>query len=318
MNSFSYDIKKEAALLDNNSQEEAISQLSSIIKTSGEIHRNSSGEEIVVKTEIKAACERINKILSLMYGKTAEISINTDLSFSKKDRYQINFPKDITRDILLDTEIMSYDKEKFLQFNSGISKYLIQEENTAISFIRGAFISCFSCNIVLNQEKNSGYHAEFVFSNNSLAHDFSMLLAEFDIISKIVERKNTYVVYIKDFEMISDLLFLVGAKNGALLLQNENVMRSMRNKVNRQTNCISGNLTKTVDASVREIEAINIIKDTIGLESLDLSLQNVAFLRLANPEESLDNLVKLSTEKISKSGVYHRLKKIEKIAKELK
>ena len=114
------------------------------------------------------------------------------------------------------------------------------------------------------------------------------------------------------------MLALVGATKGVLKLQNESVVRSIRNTVNRQTNCISANLTKIVDASVRETDAINIISETIGLDKLDAPLQEVAFLRLANPEESLDSLVKLSGGKISKSGLYHRLKKLEKIANELK
>jgi hypothetical protein len=217
---------------------------------------------------------------------------------------------------------MTYDDDKYLCLQSGISKYLLQEDNLARSFVRGIFEGVFTCNISLSTEslsaKSTGYHAEFVLSSANLAQDFSLLLADFDIISKIVERKNMFVVYIKDVDMISALFALVGATKGVFKLQNESALRSIRNNVLCQTNCISANLTKTVDASIREIEAINIIKDTIGLEKLPPNLLSVSNLRLANPEESLDNLVKLSTEPISKSGLYHRLKKLEKIAKELK
>ena len=131
-------------------------------------------------------------------------------------------------------------------------------------------------------------------------------------------RNSNFVVYVKGLDMVSDLLALVGASQGVLKLQNEGALRSIRNNINRQNNCISANLTKTVDASIRELDAINLIRKTIGIETLAEPLQEVCNLRLANPEESLDELVKLSSNKISKSGMYHRFKKIEEIASKIK
>lgn len=322
MISFSYQVKKETSLLEVADQDEALSELSAIIRASGEIQLAKHGKKIIIKTEIAELCDKIDKMLLLLYGKQTTRTVSDELTFSKNKRYILDFPAEITNQLLLDTEIMYYDEEKYLCHNTNISRYLVQEESLAKSYIRGAFEGCFTCNISLSEASNSakttGYHAEFVFNSESIAQDFSLLLADFDIMSKMVERKGLFVVYIKDFEMISDLFALVGASKSVLELQNENALRSLRNTVNRQTNCISANLTKTVDASIKEVEAIKIIQETIGLETLDPSLLTVANLRLANPEESLDGLVKLSTEKISKSGLYHRLKKLQKIAKELK
>lgn len=320
MSSFSYQVKKEVASILPSSQDEALSELSAIIKTSGEISL-AKDKKIICKTEIKEVADKINYILNMLYGKTAMVSLSADNSFNKKDRYQLDFPTEITQQVLLDTEIMYYD-ETYLCFNSGISKYIVAEESLSRAYIKGAFESAFTCNISLSEAsataKNTGYHAEFVFNSEQLAQDFSLLLADFELISKIVERKNAFVVYIKDCEMISDLLSLVGASQGVFDLQNENVLRSIRNNANRQTNCISANIAKTVDASVRQMEAIKTIDSLIGLDKLDQSLLDAVNLRLANPEESLDNLVKLSTNNISKSGLYHRFQKLEKIAKELK
>lgn len=323
MNSFSFELKREVALIEPNGQDEAMSELSAIIRSAGEIERSGKVSKIIVKTEIEDVLNRVQKILLQLYGKTCSVEKMNDLSFSKSSRFALNFPSELTEQILLDTEIMFYDEDRFMQFNQGISKYLVEDEPLAISFVRGIFIGTFSCNVALQdenfvQKKFNGYHAEFVFSKELLARDFSLLLADFDIISKIIERKNSFVVYIKDFDMISDLLALVGASKGVLKLQNENVMRSVKNNVNRQNNCTTANLTKMVDASVRETEAINFVADTIGLDKLDDGLQKVAYLRLANPDESLDALVKLSLDKVSKSALYRRLKKIEKIANELK
>ena len=142
-------------------------------------------------------------------------------------------------------------------------------------------------------------------------------MAEYNIIGKIFERKNSYVFYIKDVNTIQDLLALVGANQSVLCLSNEIVTRELRNKVNRQVNCINANINKTVEASLKQVNAINTIINTIGLESLPEDLQEVAVLRLANQEESLDELLKLSTIKLTRSGLNHRFRKLIKIANAL-
>ncbi len=330
MNTFSYQLKKEVASVLPNGDDESLSQLSAIIKTCGEITKNGTQEKLLIFTEIEEVAKLVEDIIKNLYG--ADIKINIAQSaFSKNKRYEIMLPADISKQVLLDTEVMQYDEEKYLVFVPNISEYMIAEENKELAFLRGVFVGCFSCNINLNDmekdllpsdisnlsKNHSGYHAEFVFSNETFARDFCVLLADFDIISKMTPRKNTFVVYVKGLDMVSDLLALVGATKGSPKLQNIGVIRSVRNNINRQNNCISANLTKTVDASVKQMQAIEKIQKTIGIEALDEPLKEVVYLRLANPEESLDSLIKLSTKPISKSGLYHRLKKLEKIAEKL-
>ena len=314
MNSFSYNLKNEVASVLPNGDDESLSQLSAIIKTSGEIIKNSNSQKVLIYTELDKLVELVKNIIKKLYGKEIENN-KTKATFSKKDRFQIVLPEDITKNVLIDTEIMQFDEDKYLSFVSGISPYIIAEESKELAFLRGVFIGSFSCNFNLqnnddsiHKNHTSGYHAEFVFNSETFARDFCVLLADFDIISKMTERKKQFIVYVKGIDMICDLLALVGAKNGMLMLQNESVLRSVKNNINRQNNCISANLTKTVDASIKQVQIIEKIKNTIGLESLDDSLREVAFLRIANPEESLDNLVKLSTTKLTKSGLYHRFK----------
>lgn len=320
MNSFSYELKKEVAKNSFFGDEER-SEISAIIKTAGQITMNSSGLKVLVYTEIDEIVDKVKNYVQNCYAEAVEVNIVQN-PFSNSNRFEVIIPSSIARQLLLDIEIAKLDDEGFFELAEGISKYLIQEETTARAYLKGVFTTAFSCNINLyGQNKatsTTGYHAEFVFSNETYAKDFCFLLADFDIISKMMERKKMFVVYVKGLDMISDLLVVVGANNGVLALQNESAYRSIRNTINRQNNCLTGNLTKTIDASVREIEAINTIKNSIGLESLDIPLQDAAYLRLANPEESLDELVKLSITKISKSGLYHRLKKLEDIAKGLK
>ena len=122
----------------------------------------------------------------------------------------------------------------------------------------------------------------------------------------------------KDANEVSNVLALIGAFNAVLMLQNEMAIREVRNKINRQTNCISANINKTVNASIKQNNAISLIVSKIGLEELPQDLQDVALLRMANPEESLDELIKLASYKITKSALNYRLNKLIKIADKLK
>lgn len=321
MNNFIYDLKKEVSGVIPTNQDDAISELSGIIKASGEISKNGKNYNLVIKTDLIEICNLIQKLVQFVYGIDIEYSLINDKNFSK-NKYLIQFPSENTLQILQDTEIIFFDEQKYLQINNEISPYLIAEESSAQSYLRGIFLGCFSSNINLSgeafQNRSTGYHTEFVFQNQHFAQYFGLFLADFDIISKTIERNGNFVVYVKDFDMICDLLILCGANKGVLALQNENAMRSIRNDVNRQTNCISANLSKTVNASVKEMSAIDVIRDTIGLDSIEENLREACYLRIANPEESLENLSKLSTKPVSKSALFRRFQKIEKIANELR
>ena len=323
METFNYQLKREIGESLPTNPEQALSFLSAIIKSIGDIKRTQKGYEIVIYTEQIEIYGIVNKLLDVVYRESASLVISDDMGYNDKPKYEITFPQSRTQEILLDTEICYYDEQKYFCFYDGISNYIIQSEEQLKEYIKGAFLACGTTNIVLSSGaestiKSTGYHLEFVFSSEQVASDFSSLLASKEIFTKQLKRKEFFVVYVQDFEQIIALLGLMGATKSFLDLQNENAIRQMRNDVNRQNNCSTANITKTVNASIEQLESIKILQETIGIENLDEPLKVACYLRLANPEESLDNLVKLSTDKISKSGLYHRFQKINKLAKELK
>lgn len=320
---FSYNARREVAKQPLQNECCYLAELSAIIMCCGEIKLEEGKFAVIIKTEIQELYARVNEILEKLYGFSVELELADDEDFFHGVRYEIKIPIQFAYTVLNDCGIIYLDEQKCTCFNKGIDKYIVMESCCAKSYIRGAFISCSTNSIVLTDikamsSKHSGYHLEFVFSNEQLATDVAHLLANFDIISKKTARKSSFIVYLKEAEMISDLLALVGASNAVLELQNEITLRSLRNSVNRQNNCETGNITKTVNASVKQILAIKILQETIGLQGLPIGLQQVAMLRLANPEESLDRLVKLSDSPITKSGLNHRFKKLIIIANELK
>lgn len=282
----------------------------SIIEASKEIFENS----------ISFICdnEEIYKIFLKIFSRSnlenAEnfMKINEEYKIGNKVFYKIEFDKNFINnffgvDISLSTEE---------NYNS-----IIKNIEDIKMFCKGAYIGTATSSIkISNSPENkttSGYHLEFDSKHHEYLINLSNYLASFDISPKIIKRKNYYVLYIKDAEQVSDTLALVGAFSSVVALQNEIVKREFRNKINRQTNCESGNITKLVSASMKQIAAIEKINESIGLSSLDPELEEVAILRLANPEESLTDLLKLSTLKLTKSGLNHRLRKIIAIADNL-
>lgn len=274
----------------------------------------SCGEINIQNSEINfvASNEEILKIINFALKKLgfeeAELELEDEKNFKSSFKYKIIVNKQ-TSEKLLEEFVYKFD----LKFNESLT----QTKEQKLEFLKAVFITCATGNITLNSE-DSGYLIEFVLNEEMLSNAISVLLAEFDIFAKKVCRKSQFIVYINKFEIISDLLALLGAINAMLEINNENAIRSVRNNINRQNNCLEANMNKTINASLKQIEAINFISATIGLEGLDPSLQEICLLRLANKEESLDTLVKLMGGKISKSGLNHRLNKIIKISNELK
>ena len=156
-----------------------------------------------------------------------------------------------------------------------------------------------------------------IFKHENVGNQVKDLLHGFGIKSSIFERNENYVLYIKEAEAISDFLSLTKAYNSVLKLENVRAFKDIKNNVNRRFNFETANLNKTVDAALKQKLIIEKIENTIGLESLDPLLLELAYARIENPDVSLKELGEMMTPKISKSGVSYRLNKLKKIADDL-
>ncbi len=319
--SFSKESKIELLRGHMETADTAFAFLSGLFHASGELQRNSEGYKIAVVTDINELYPVVNELAHSLYGDYLELDIEDDYVINKTTYYRITFPQSSAQRLLGDTGILSTINGSY-EINRGIDSNVVCSEETKIAFIRGAYIGCGTSSIRLSEREEekttSGYHLELTSHNYDFLSDLSSLLTEFGIFSKLVERKSIYVLYIKEAEAIKDLLALMGAGEAVLALSNEMIRREKRNQINREVNCINANISKTVEASLKQVDAINTIISTIGLDSLEEELQEVAMLRLANPEESLDGMLALSSINLSKSGLNHRLKKLIRIAEELK
>ena len=190
---------------------------------------------------------------------------------------------------------------------------LKQDEQIKRIIVREAFIKAGS---ITNPNKE--YHLEVIEKTKKKAEEILEILNEFNISAKCIKRPKFYVVYIKEGEEISRFLAFIGASNSMLKFEDIRVIRETKNAINRKVNCETANLNKTINASVSQIENIKLLKKLRKFDKLPDSLKVIAELRLKYPEASLVELGQMLEEPIGKSGVNHRLKRIEEIAGEYK
>ena len=198
---------------------------------------------------------------------------------------------------------------KMWDMNSGMK----QDEQIARLCIREAFIKSGSMN-----DPNKKYHLEIMFKSKKKAEEMQKLLNNFDIHARIIKREKDYMLYLKEGEEISNFLALIGANSSVIKFEEVRVLKETRNDINRLVNCETANLNKTINAAVKQIEDIKLIKKKHKFSSLPENLQEIAELRIANPDVSLVELGKMLSEPIGKSGVNHRLKKLSEIAEDLR
>lgn len=194
-----------------------------------------------------------------------------------------------------------------------VHELVVQRSCCKRVFIRGLFLACGSV-----ADPARGYHLEMALGSMGKAREVIRLLQAFEIEAKMVERKKNYIVYVKEGARIVDLLNVMGAHVALMDFENVRILKEVRNSVNRQVNCETANIKKTVSAAARQIEDIQYIRDTSGFGTLPKGLAEIAIIRLEHAEVSLKELGGMLDPPIGKSGVNHRLRKLSEIAKEMR
>lgn len=194
-----------------------------------------------------------------------------------------------------------------------VNKMIFQQSCCKRAFIRGAFLSSGTIS-----DPNKSYHFEIVAKTERQADELKEVLESFQVGAKIVRRKNHFVVYLKEGSHIVDVLNVMGAHKSLMDLENVRIVKEMRNSVNRKVNCETANISKMINASVKQIEDIQYIEKTIGLSNLPEVLGEMAAVRLEHPDTPLKELGEYLATPIGKSGVNHRLRRISDIADKLR
>ena len=306
---FSYKIKEEISKLEC-SKIEHISELSGILCTSSDLKLYS----IKVQTENINAANRIFDIIQNTYSVTSNIAVKKNYNFKKNEMYAIEVRKDVP-EILKDLGLITDSSFKIR--NYPIDE-IVDDEELKAAFIRG----CFLIGGSVNDPKTSRYHLEFIINNEEFANFLKDILNSYDLNAKTLRRAKGYMVYIKESEKISDLLRIIKAYNAVLYFEDIRVLREKQNMNNRINNCEQANIEKSMASSNKQIEDINFIKVEDAYDLLDEKVRKVADYRLKYPDSSLielSNIISVETgEKITKSCVNHRLRKIRELAERLR
>jgi len=243
-----------------------------------------------------------------------EMSVTED-RLNKKDRFTLSISGEKTEEILRSLDILT-ESDGDLAVNLKFYGDITQKECCLHAFIRGLFVAVGGCTVPSdNEETSTGYHLELTFSHYTPALETSEKLAEFGISTKITRRRESYIVYIKSAEEIKDFVAFLPAPVSVLKLTDLIINREIINNSNRQKNCDIANVNKQVEASAKQLSAIDRIDKIIGLETLKDDLKNTAIARRENPDMTLNELAEQL--KVTKSCLNHRLRKIVVIANEL-
>lgn len=308
--SFSQSVKEELSKQITPARHCMIAEIAAIISLCGRIIIT-TGEKYSVKIHTENICvaRKYFTLVEKAFNIKAEITIRQNAYLKSGRTYTITV-NDHSSAIRILQAVKLIDGNMEIEENlSIVNNVVIMKSCCKRAFLRGAFLSVGS---ISKPEKS--YHFEMVCTTMAKACQLQGIIKFFEIDAKIVERKKHFVVYIKEGESIVDMLNIMEAHVSLMELENIRIIKEMRNTVNRKVNCETANLNKTVSAAVKQIEDIRLIQDTIGLTGLAKPLQEIAVIRLENPDASLKELGALLSPTVGKSGVNHRLRKLSEIA----
>ena len=311
MLSFSSVAKNELSRIDSQNNECSLAELAALVRMNGSIQINGLRRmNLKFSTENAAIARRIFSLIKELYNIQTEVMVRRNKQLKKNNSYIIFIDySNKAEEVLLETGVLTIDEDDSYSMAYDIPYELIKTRDCKRAYIRGAFLGGGSVN---NPEKT--YHLEFVTNTEEHSEGLCELINSFGLNAKIVLRKDNYIVYLKEGEQIVDLLNIIQAHNALLKLEDIRILKEMRNNINRIVNCETANLSKTINASIRQITNIEYIDRVMGIHKLPENLIDIAHIRLENRDASLKELGEKLCPPVGKSGVNHRLRKLDEIA----
>lgn len=304
--SFTANVKAELCSIPT-TETEKISELSAILSNMAEID-----ETIKISTENLVVFKHIYDLILNIYHITPLITVRQGYNFNKNYLYILEINQNI-EDILDSLSIGKKSKIFLIP-----KQYIIDDFELLCSYIRGLFIAVGS----ISDPKKSRYHLELIVNNKEYAEFISNKMNDNSLNSKVLKRDNKYMIYIKEAEKISDFLRIIKANQAVLYYEDIRIYRDYKNMTNRLNNCEQANIDKIILTASTQIADIELIENESSLNLLPDKIREVAIYRKKYPEVSLLELSKIITietgKEITKSGIYHRMKKINDLANRIR
>ncbi|KXT83094.1 DNA-binding protein WhiA [Streptococcus panodentis] len=302
--SFTVKVKEELLSLVSRDKNE----LAAIIKMSGSLGLTGQGLTLSLTTENAKIARHIYELLLALYQAKSDIRHHQKTNLRKNRVYTVFLDRGV-EEILADLHLA----DAFFGIEAGIDQAILSDDEASRSYLRGAFLA----NGSMREPESGKYQLEILSVYLDHAEDLAALMRRFLLDAKTIERKKGVVTYLQRAEDIMDFLIVIGAMEAMKEFESVKLLREARNDLNRATNAETANIARTVTASMKTINNIIKINESIGIEQLPLDLQEVAQLRISHPDYSIQQLADSLTKPLTKSGVNHRLRKINKIADEL-
>ena len=284
------------------------SELSAMIKMSGSLGLSGSGLTLSITSENAKIARHLYALLERIYHTQAEIKYHQKTNLRKNRVYTV-FLEENVEAILADLKLA----DSFFGIETGIEPEILNDDEKGRAYLRGAFLS----NGSVRDPETGKYQLEIFSVYLDHAEDLANLMKKFMLDAKVIERKKGAITYLQKAEDIMDFLIVIGAMEAMSEFEQVKILRETRNDLNRANNAETANIAKTITASMKTINNIIKIMDTVGLDALPVELRQVAQLRIAHPDYSIQQLADSLDTPLTKSGVNHRLRKINKIAEEL-
>lgn len=310
--SFSSDLKEELSHVQCRRLHCQIAELSAIIAFAGQIKTSSfRNTTLRFQSENLAMIRKCFTLLKKSFNIRADVSVRRNRTNNSTYTLCVQDPAEVLR-IMQALKVVG--KNNRIQVHAGlVNPLVIQSDCCRRAFVRGSFLAAGSMS-----DPHKSNHLEIICTSLLKASQMQSILKGFSFSAKTVQRKNTYVVYLKEGDQILDFLKLIEAFQSTLELENIRILHDLANQLNRQTNCDVANSQKTVTAAIRQCEDITLIQRTIGLSQLSDSLAELALLRLEYRDIPLKELGEKLSPPVGKSGVNHRLRKIHEIANKIR
>lgn len=313
---FSTFVKNELAHQELKSKCCQLAELLALVRTDGSLHITKMGHALHTNSENAAVVRRTLKFFSDLFSLKSEVGVRKTTP-QKINNYVIFFePQNELNKAFRELGILG--KNKHLSY--GLPQRLIKKKCCAVSFLRGAFLGS---GFISDPQKTS-YHFEIAVNNEEVALRLVSLLSRFGFNARINFRrqgraeKESYAVYLKESSKIAELLALLGAHDTLFKWENARIVKELKMETNRLVNCDMANLEKTVRAALSQIDEIALIDEEVGLGNLPRSLREIARARMSHPRISLKELGEVFEPHLSKSAVYHRLRRLSQLAGSLR
>ena len=300
---FTMQVKDEISKIEPNSID-ALTEISAFIRFDGTI----SKEEILLTMENASVARRIYKLLKTLFNVKPNIMVRVQKRFRVKQIYMLSIKENV--DCILEKLNIYKNKRKVLP-----EEFFLDSEEEVIAFLRGLFLATGS----ISNPQTTGYHLEFSIHTKMEAMYVVRILKKVNVVSKILKRKTSYMVYVKSADMISDLLKMFNATNSMFFFEDIRIYRDHKNMVNRLNNCEIANQEKTIQTGLKQLEDIKYLQSHDLIPLLDERIQEVISYRLKYPETSYQELADIVSQEtgkpVGKSGINHYFRKIKELVK---